>query len=173
MLMRPDPKSRSRTVSAREKLKFAIEPLFVTAPEYPVLFKEFAAEVGPGKHCPFDYDWNNALQQNIAGNLQVLTARTEDDELVGFVFNLIGFPQKYKRTLHGQLDMIWLRPDYRVGWAGVEMIKANEAHLKALGVKRILAAQALRYRNHSGLKLKVLFEYMRFKPLEVVWQKFL
>ena len=179
-MSQPVTKLRVVTPSVDEKpspkLRYGFEELIVTCRDYSPLLKQCVKEVGPPRaKCPLDFDWRQAFQANAAGLLLVLAARVDDDDdsLVGFCINVIGKPIKYSTTLHAQVDMMYLHPAWRRGWAAINMLKANELRMRQIGVKRLLAAEPTRFKNHTGLRLRQLFKFMGYHPVEIVWEKYL
>lgn len=172
-MKQPATKLRVVTASDPATLSYSFERMFDTWEEFPPLFKQFIKEVGPRPdQCPFDLKWDVVSIGNAQGTYQILHARNAEQQLVGFVFNLVGFPDKYKTTLHAQLDMVWLHPDYRKGWNAINMLKENEKQLRRLRVQRILVASPARFKNHTGLSLQRLFRFMGFKAVEIVYEKY-
>lgn len=189
MIARPAPKlvvvtaSDHATPKRKYELKFSFEPFVNTAPEFRSLLRKFDLDVRPdptdGKPnrrelCPLELNWQAMVLGAAAGRYQILHARLKSSKkLVGFIFNLVGFPEKYATTLHAQIDMVWLHPQVRRGWAALEMFKENEARLATIGVQRILLAAPEGFANESGIGLEKLIKFMGFQPVEAVYDKFL
>lgn len=67
-----------------------------------------------------------------AGELDILTARCEG-RMVGYVLSLVRPHLHYANTLCGFEDAYFLSKPYRRGMAGVRMIKAWDARMRARG----------------------------------------
>lgn len=151
-------------------VRFQVEPFFVIAPELPALFRRHYRELGRDKEqVPFDPDYDGMMQQAIRRNLIILTARdVETNQLVGYVFNLVGPHLHYKSTLHGCIDMYWLHPAHRVGWSGYNMLKANKQAMKDLGVVRHMLGENLLFtKTDHGKKLRLIFRRLGYKPKDI------
>jgi GNAT superfamily N-acetyltransferase len=166
------------TASAAEKprLTFEFESLIAGAKEFGPLFTACIKEVGPRhKLCPPAFNMPEAIRGELNRQVHVLGARTDDElqELVGFCFNIVAYPTKYSKTLTGQIDLLWLKPAWRSGWTAINMLRENEAYMRRAGVKRLMAAAPLRFKNKTGLRLDRLYRFMGFKPLELICEKYL
>jgi hypothetical protein len=156
-------------------LTYQFESLIAGAKEFAPLFAACIKEVGPrNKRCPPAFNMREAVHGEVNGALHLMSARVErTDELVGFILNIVGYPTKYSRTKHGQMDLVWLHPKWRHGWNAINMCKDNLEYLKRIGVQRVLAASPVRFKNKTGLRTEKLYRFLGFKPLEVVYETYL
>lgn len=156
---------------AKPEVRFAIEPFYVIARELPPLFKKHWRELGRDRgDVPLDPDWDSYMQHSIAGRLQVLTARV-GDELVGYVFNLVGPHLHYRSTLHSIAEMYWLDPRYRHGWTGLKMLRRNDDEMRRRGVVRTGIAEHLGYKNQNGRMMRVILRRLGYRARDVHYSK--
>lgn len=86
---------------------------------------------------PLDPDVLKYQQMQNREDLLCITCRSKG-ELVGYAFMLI-FPHlHYKTTLVAMNDLLYLKPQYRKGFAGIRLIKFAEKCCKDIGVQKIV-----------------------------------
>lgn len=124
---------------------------------------------------PLDVDLAGYRELERIGRLRIGLLR-RDGELIGCVIFLINQPLHHRRTTWAVCDAIYVLPEHRRGWAGVHLVKAACAGLKADGVKIVLIAEKPD-RNldpRSGrARLGRLLQLMGFGAYEHVWSKVL
>lgn len=156
---------------ATPEVRFQDEPFYIVARELPPLFKKHWRELGRDKDdVPLDPNWDVYMEMSIAGKLRVTTARA-GDELVGYVFNIVGPHLHYRSTLHSVVDMYWLDPRYRKGWTGIKMLRANEQMLDRTGVVRRMIAEHLQFKGVHGRMMRVVFKWLGYRPRDVLYAK--
>ena len=111
-------------------------------------------------------DWDAYYDLENQGKLKIFTARDEGN-LVGYFVVILGNNIHYKDHLFASNDIIYLRKDYRKGFAGIRLIKFAEECLKSDGVSVLL----INTKSHKPFD-KVL-ERLKFKPIERVFSKFI
>lgn len=120
-------------------ITFQVEKLDQVKDELPVLLKLHYDEIALNKeHIPLDPDWEKYKTLCDRGNLFVVTARTDDQLLVGYSVFFTTYHLHYKSTLVASNDILYLHPDYRKGTTGIKLIKFSESELKKLGVDKVI-----------------------------------
>lgn len=122
-------------------------------------------EVGLNRdEIPVDMDWDRYIQLQNSGNLHILTARKKG-ELIGYHFTFVQGHFHYKSTLHGLVDLYYIKPEYRKGRTGLRLFQYAEESLKDLGVKKIF----------TGCKVKLdhtkLFEHLGYTKSDYQFTK--
>lgn len=141
--------------------------------ELPPLFEKHWRELALNKKAiRLDPNYENYCQYDAANILRVLTVRTHG-VLVGYAFLIIGPHMHYKSTSWCHIDMFYLEQAHRKGWIGVRMFREIEEHARAAGAQVIYAVEKLHWKNRHGKPLGRLFKYLRFKPVERVYSKFI
>lgn len=150
---------------------FQWERLRAIAPELPPLFKEHWRELAVNKKTvPLAPDWDRYFAADLVGQLLIQTVRVKG-VLVGYMFNFVGPHLHYSQTYWCAVDMYYLDPVYRTGWAGVKMFVYNERRLRAIGVKIISAVEKLHFHNDNNRRVAVLMKRLGYKRVEVAYQK--
>jgi len=111
-------------------------------------------------------DWDAYYELEGQGKLKIFTAR-DNGNLVGYFVVILGNNIHYKDHLFASNDIIYLRKDFRKGFAGIRLIKFAEVCLKGDGVSVLL----INTKSHKPFD-KVL-ERLKFKPIERVFSKFI
>lgn len=96
----------------------------------------------PEIDCDVDWDQYSVLE-NI-GAIHFYTAR-DAGVLVGYHNTIITPHLHSKKTLHGLVDYVYLHPDYRRGFIGVNLLKGADRSLEELGVKKIVSGVKLHH----------------------------
>lgn len=118
-------------------LTYKIEKFNAFEDEVYPLWKDHWEEVATNKDkIPLDPDFNGYRYLQKAGSLLCVTCR-DNGNLVGYSFMFV-FPHiHYKSTLTAMNDILYLKPEYRKGFAGVRLIKLSEEACRSRGVKKI------------------------------------
>lgn len=83
-------------------------------------------------------DWDRYAVLEQAGVLYVLTARTDDGELVGYHSFMVDHNLHYQDLLLAVSDVLFLRADQRQGRAGLRLIDLTEELSRNAGAVAIL-----------------------------------
>jgi predicted GNAT superfamily acetyltransferase len=81
-------------------------------------------------------DWMRYVSMENAGALRIFTAR-ENGELIGYSAFFVQAHIHYEGTIVACNDVLFLRPDKRLGLTGVKLIKFSESELQRAGVNKI------------------------------------
>jgi GNAT superfamily N-acetyltransferase len=87
---------------------------------------------------PLDPDWDRYAAIDSTGNLLIVTARTNEQELIGYAVFFITPHIHYKSTIVAHNDILYLHPEYRRGRTGIRLLKDSETACRHLGVDKIL-----------------------------------
>ena len=90
------------------------------------------------EHVPLDPDWDTYAALAAAGRLLIVTARNEQNELIGYTVFFINNHIHYKSTKVANNDLLYLHPDYRRGRLGLRLIKDSETACGHRGVDKIM-----------------------------------
>lgn len=147
------------------ELVFAQEPFCALRSELEPLFRCHWEEVALNQDTvPLDPDWATYAELERRGLYSFTTARG-DGFLVGYVGFIISRALHYRTLLCAEPDLLWLAPEERLGSAGFRLLKAAEAAVIALGVKRIGG----RCKLHKDLGM--LFDRAGYRPIERSYAK--
>jgi GNAT superfamily N-acetyltransferase len=119
---------------------------------------------------PLDMDLERYAALDAADVLHIVTMRTVPEQaLVGYQTSLVSGHLHYKSTLVAAVDLYYVLPAYRQGWAGVRLFREAERTLKARGVVKIARGTKL----HAGLDMTRLFQYLGYRTTEQLLTKLL
>jgi GNAT superfamily N-acetyltransferase len=119
-------------------MKYAVESLPDIKSELEPLLELHWHEIALNQDSiKLDPDWNTYLSMYRNRTAEFVTARTEGGHLVGYAVWFIKYHLHYKSTLWAYNDIIYLKPEYRKGRAGIGLIKASEEYMRILGVKKV------------------------------------
>jgi len=119
---------------------------------------------------PMDMDVERYAALDVADILHIVTMRTAPEgHLVGYHTSLVAPHLHYKSTLVAAVDLYYVLPDYRKGWAGVRLFREAERTLKARGVVKIASGTKL----HDGLDMSRLFVHLGYRLTEQLVTKLL
>ena len=125
-------------------ISFQIEPWSTVRSEIERLLPLHWAEVaGERDHIKLDPDWEWYAECDRQDMLQVLTARADRTELVGYHLSIIRTHPHYKSTLMGFTDIYFIAPEYRKGRTGIQLFIRAEEELRARGVRKIFTGTKL------------------------------
>lgn len=154
----------------RRKLKFQWERFASIHEELLPLFKKHYAELALDQdRVPLDPDWEFYFGVDRAGILQILTARAAaNDQLAGYIFNLIGSHNHYKSTKWANTDMFYLHPYFRKGWQPVRMFKENLKGLEVFGVEIAMISFKLHFEN---ARVGKFLSRLGYEPCDIVMRR--
>lgn len=166
----PRPLRLSAPAPLEPELIYAWEPFDRLVKELPPLFHRHWQEIALRKESvPLDPNWELFYFYASAGLLHVLTVRA-DGILVGYLFVLAGPHLHYASTKWAHVDMFWLDPLFRRGWAGVKMLIENEKHMRSIGAKVVVIPTKLHFLAERG-GLGKLLKRLGYEPIEMVYSK--
>lgn len=170
MLKPPEREQRQRLErSGPAPLDLNWERFGLIARELAPLFKRHWREIALNQDkVPLDPDWDRYLNYDLAGFLHCLTAR-RDGALAGYIFFFVHPHIHYASTPWAQTDIFWIAPEYRGGMTFIRMLNESEAYLKRLGAKVVYLNRKL----HFDERLGNLFERKGYRPIELVYSKYL
>ena len=114
---------------------------------------------------PLDPNWEGYAQVFNAGIGHVVTARTEDGELVGYSVCMMVPHLRYQTVKWAEGDVFFLRKDYRKGRAGIQLLKAAEEMMKRWGADKLY--QKVKLHKDVGK----VFEHLGYSAIERVYVK--
>lgn len=104
-----------------------------------------------------------------AGILFILTCRTLDETLVGYLTAICIGHLHYRSSLHALGDLFWLEKAYRRGWTGIRLFKEAERHFRTMGVKKVQMSTKL----HNHLDVSRLLEHLGYECTDKLFSKLL
>jgi len=149
-------------------LDFAEEKLATCIEEAEPLLRAHWDELARNKdRVPLAPDLAGYFQAEERGRLLIVTAR-RNGELVGYSVWFYGPHPHYHTTIFAENDVLWLAPECRNGRAGLRLIEASHAALKAHGV----TIPHWREKNaHPALGR--LLKHLGYVPIETIYAKVL
>lgn len=149
-------------------IRFDVEPLALVADEIAPLWERHYEEGAEDREiAPFAPDWRRYFMLEEGGNLLLLTARTDDGTMVGYLMAIIDTHLHFSRTVFAGVDVYWLAPEHRGGRTALRMLKTAEACFKAMGAHVVLQ-HAWHVRGQERLLAR-----MGYAPMETVMKKVL
>lgn len=115
---------------------------------------------------PLDPQFDIYIRRETAGEVMMVTAR-RDGELVGYFIGFVAPGLHYKTCLTLIMDIFFIRPDARNGFAGVKLFKAVEKEARRRGVQRMIVGSKM----HADAS--VLFERLNYLPVETYFSKWI
>ena len=115
---------------------------------------------------PLDPQFDIYIRREAAGEVMMVTAR-RDGELVGYFIGFVAPGLHYKTCLTLIMDIFFIRPDARNGFAGVKLFKAVEKEARRRGVQRMIVGSKM----HADAS--VLFERLNYLPVETYFSKWI
>ena len=159
------------TATPRPSLSYQVERWTSYAADAPPLWEQHYTEVALDQDViPLDMDVERYAALDAQDILHIVTMRTVPAwQLVGYHTSLVSPHLHYKRTLVAAVDLYYVLPAYRQGWAGVRLFREAERTLKARGVVKIASGTKL----HAGLDMTRLFQYLGYRTTEQLVTKLL
>jgi GNAT superfamily N-acetyltransferase len=115
---------------------------------------------------PLDPQFDIYLRRDAVGEVMLVTAR-RDGEVVGYFIGFVAPGLHYKTCLTLIMDIFFIRPDARNGFAGVKLFKAVEKEAIRRGVQRIFVGSKM-HKDASAL-----FERLEYQPIETFYSKWI
>ncbi len=115
---------------------------------------------------PLDPQFDIYIRREAAGEVMMVTAR-RDGALVGYFIGFVAPGLHYKTCLTLIMDIFFIHPSARNGFAGVKLFKAVEAEAKRRGVQRIIVGSKI----HADAS--ILFERLSYSPVETYFAKWI
>jgi hypothetical protein len=84
-------------------------------------------------HIKLNPDWKEYARLSAAGALRIFTVRS-GEKMVGYFVLVVSQSLHYSDHLFATNDVIYIKPEFRKGTAGWQLIKFAEANLRAEGV---------------------------------------
>lgn len=157
-------------------LTFAAEKLFDFLPEVRLYADAHWAEVAADKDAaPLNIDWQRYLDLDAEGTLHCTIAR-DAGQFAGYYTYLVHVPLRYKSSIFAECDVFYLRPEFRKGRAGLELVQESERLLKEyVGGRQIRVITRSKLTRHGipedKQDLGPLFTHLGYKPIERVYTK--
>ncbi len=136
--------------------------------ELPPLFLAHYDEIAlDKKHMQLNPHWEQFVNLEANKILHVLTARTAENKLVGYSFNLVYPHLHYCNVLCSFTDMFFLDKSVRSGWEYLRMYRANEKLLRGLGVKKIFVM------TKAHKDFRPVMKRLKYKFIERIFSKWI
>ena len=103
------------------------------------------------------------------GSLQIITARDEQRQMVGYILSVIRPHLHYRHVLAGYEDAYYLAESHRRGFAGVKLIREAVRHMKAAGVQKVF----FMCKTSPELDMSRLFERLGFHKSDYVFSQWI
>lgn len=87
---------------------------------------------------PIDIDWDQYLTADINGRLTVITARSDDGHLCGFVMYVVGPNPHYRDVFFATCDILAVSPECRGQGIASMLVRSAEALFRPMGVERMI-----------------------------------
>lgn len=121
-------------------LHISVEPWRNVRPFMKPLLDLHYAEAGHDQdRIPLEMDWDRYDALSREGRLVVVGAR-RDGRLCGYLTAFLTTHLHHRNTLFGILDLIYLHPADRAGWAGVRLFRVAEQAMKDRGAQKLSGA---------------------------------
>jgi len=147
------------------QLTFQEESLSVVKPELEELLPGHWQEMARDQeHIPLNVAWAKYHALEALGAIHFVTAR-DGAQLVGYHLTLVTPHLHSQDVLHGLVDYLYLLPEYRQGRNGINLLRAAEDGLVALGVKKIVTGVKLHHDHGSILKR------LGYEPSDMIYTK--
>lgn len=130
------------------------------------LEREHFAEVEEDQDViAYGRDERTYAAMDAAGSLCLITARTGGGTLVGYLLAIVSNGVHSVDTLIGTLDSYYLRPEFRRGLNGVQLLRKAEQVLAARGCRKLYGGYKETY------NLSRLFQHLGWTPSERYFSK--
>jgi len=148
-------------------ITYAVEPLADCRTEIEGLLYEHWLEVARDHDViPLDPDWSEYERLDASGELHLVICRL-DGHVIGYYVTIIRPHLHYKSTLHGFVDVYFLKKEYRHGKIGMQLFVEAEKALKQRGVVKLFSG------TKTHLDVSPLFERLGWKTTETLFTKVL
>ena len=148
-------------------ITFQVESFKETLPEFQYLLPEHYEELALNKDkVPLMPQWDIYFGREDAGELLFVTAR-ELGTVIGYFIGFVAPGLHYQTCLTCQMDIFYIKKEYRKGRLGIKLFKFVETELRRRGVMRWFVGSKV----HADAS--ALFEYLQFKPVELFYSKWI
>jgi GNAT superfamily N-acetyltransferase len=146
-------------------ITFELSPYSVLKEEIKPLLNLHWEEIALDKNTiELDPNWDEYDAMAARGELHLLTARS-GNELIGYYVGIVKPHLHYKNSLTAYNDIIYIKPEHRLGMTGVKLFKEIERTLKERGVQRM-------YMNtKEHLNFGVILERLGYNKAESIYTK--
>lgn len=147
----------------RAPVEFAVEAYREVVEEVKGLLEDHWQEIALDKDAiKLEPDWDNYRWLAERGMLHIVTAR-DDGWLVGYHVSVVRPHMHYRSSLTCYADIMYLKPEYRLGMTGYKLIRFFRDSVKARGVQKIYMMTKL------ALDLDPILRRLGFTPIERVY----
>lgn len=148
-------------------ISYALESMIAIKDELEPFIIPHWEELGlDHQDVPVALDWSRYTYLDEQSKLHCVTVR-KDGVLIGYHITVLATMLHYKDTLHGVVDLYYIKPEHRKGRTGLRMFQFAERSLKHLGVTKLITATKL-HLDHGRM-----FEFLGMKPTEMTYTKIL
>lgn len=141
------------------------EPIAPLWPELEPLLTEHWREIDPYPDIPMEANRSMYEWAETADKLRVYTLRTGAGELVGYAIYFVGLSPHYRASKQATHDVLYVRPDWRRGLIGLQLIQYADGQLRAEGV------QVVYQKVRTCLDFSRLLERIGYEQIETVWAR--
>ena len=146
---------------------YRVENIDDVRPEMePLAIIHWCELAGDQDDIPLDFDWELYANLQAMGKILFVTVR-DCGVLVGYHCSLVSNHMHYKSTLHGIVDFLWIHPDFRRGFIGINLLKFVEKELRERGVKKVIMS------SKSKLDTSALLSRLGYNYSERIFTKVL
>lgn len=149
-------------------ITFAIELFSNVYGELKPLLEEHYAEISTHKDhgVPLEPMEEVYRARQADGSLMMIIGR-EDGQIVAYFVCFVAPGLHYRSCLTCTPDIFFVAPEKRTGTMGMRMFRFVEKELKRRGVKRWAVGSKV---QHDA---SALFRYLKFEPVETMYEKWL
>lgn len=148
-------------------ITFHVESFKESLPEFEYLLPQHYEELALNKDkVPLMPRWDVYFQRDEMGELIFVAAR-ECGQIIGYFIGFISPGLHYQTCLTCQMDIFYIQKEYRKGRLGIKLFKFVEQELKRRGCMRWFVGSKVHADASS------LFKYLKFKPVEVYYSKWI
>ena len=120
--------------------------------------------------APFDPDFDRYFALERMGHLFVMAVRFQGMPVGYSVWSMA--PHAFHSSLMAAMnETFWIEPEFRQGFAGVQLFQKCEEELRALGIKLLYAYAQIDFeKDHRGIAGKVLTR-LGYTPMDQTYMK--
>ena len=149
-------------------IKFACESFKETLPEFQYLLPIHYLDLALNKDkVPLQPQFNIYFEREDSGNLIFVTARNDENQIIGYFIGFVAPGLHYKTCLTCHMDIFYIHKDYRKGRLGIKLFQFVEKELKNRKVQRWFVGSKI----HADVSS--LFKYLKFEPIEIHHSKWI
>lgn len=151
-------------------MKIQVERWAKFYPDCLVLFAEHKAEIGESsEHMPLDPDFAKCAVLDKCDMAQVMTARDDDNKLVGYCVFIIDNSIESKNVLVGEQKFWFVTKSARKGALGIRLFMNSLELMKKKGVKNVYPHMWVRAGEKEVLTLDKFFIGLGAYELERIY----